>query len=115
MCWYLLPWLGTAAAQPFSPYAYRTHHCLIPPALPFTTLCHIRGTILSCRRYYQPPAMPRDMDGFTGREGAPLWKVLIPFLSIIGASLGLAFSWATGCHYGVYIAMFGESAASQHE
>ncbi|WIA13510.1 hypothetical protein OEZ85_007083 [Tetradesmus obliquus] len=58
------------------------------------------------RRYYQPPAMPRDMDGFTGREGAPLWQVLIPFLSIIGASLGLAFSWATGCHYGVYIAMF---------
>lgn len=48
------------------------------------------------------------MDGFTGREGAPLWKVFIPFFSIIGGSLGLGFSWATGCHYGVYIAMAGE-------
>jgi hypothetical protein len=47
------------------------------------------------------------MPGFTGKDGAPLWKVMIPFLSILGASLGLGFSWATGCHYGVYIAMAG--------
>jgi hypothetical protein len=51
--------------------------------------------------------MPRDMPGFTGKDGAPFWQVMIPFLSIIGGSLGLAFSWATGCHYGVYIAMAG--------
>jgi hypothetical protein len=51
--------------------------------------------------------MPRDMPGFTGKDGAPLWKIMIPFLSILGASLGLGFSWATGCHYGVFIAMFG--------
>ncbi|KIZ00795.1 basic amino acid/polyamine antiporter, APA family [Monoraphidium neglectum] len=57
------------------------------------------------RRYYQPPDVPDNMPGLTGKQGAPLWHVLIPFLSIIGGSLGLGFSVATNCHYGVYIAM----------
>lgn len=43
----------------------------------------------------------------TGREGAPLWHVLIPFLSIIGASLGLGFGVTTNAHWGVYVAMGG--------
>jgi len=43
----------------------------------------------------------------TGKQGAALWHVLIPFLSIIGSSLGLAFGWATHRHWGLYIGMAG--------
>lgn len=57
------------------------------------------------RRYYQPPSVPATRPGLTGKKGAALWHVLIPFLSIIGASLGLGFGVATKAHYGVYIAM----------
>jgi hypothetical protein len=33
--------------------------------------------------------------------------IAVPFVSIVRGSLGLGFSWATACHYGVYIAMAG--------
>ena len=59
------------------------------------------------RRYYQPPSVPASAPGMTGRAGAPLWRVLVPFLSVVGGSLGLAFAYATGTHWGVYVAMAG--------
>jgi hypothetical protein len=48
----------------------------------------------------------------TGNQGKPLWVVLTLLLTIVGSSLGVAFSWATGCHYGVYIAFGGEGFVS---
>ena len=43
------------------------------------------------RRYHQPAEVPPSRPGMTGKTGAALWHILIPFLSIIGASLGLGF------------------------
>lgn len=57
------------------------------------------------RRYYQPPGShERQIRGMTGNQGKPLWLVLTLLLTIVGSSLGVAFGWATGCHYGVYAA-----------
>lgn len=62
-----------------------------------------------CRRYYQPPAShERQIRGMTGNQGKPLWVVLTLLLTIVGSSLGVAFGWATGRHYGVYTAFGGE-------
>lgn len=62
-----------------------------------------------CRRYYQPPASyERQIRGMTGNQGKPLWVVLTLLLTVVGSSLGVAFGWATGCHYGVYAAFGGE-------
>lgn len=69
----------------------------------FTVVC----LAVMFRRYYQPPSVPSNAPGMTGRAGAPLWKVLIPFLSIIGGSLGLGFGYATKQHWGLYVAMAG--------
>lgn len=57
------------------------------------------------RRYYQPPGTPDTKPGMTGAKGAPLWVVLVPFLSIIGSSLGLSFGVATNAHWGLYVGM----------
>ncbi|KAI8473742.1 MAG: amino acid permease-domain-containing protein [Monoraphidium minutum] len=57
------------------------------------------------RRYYQPPSVPLTTPGMTGAKGAPLPHILVPFLSIVGASIGLGFGVATGAHWGVYVAM----------
>jgi hypothetical protein len=62
-----------------------------------------------CRRYYQPPGShERQTRGMTGNQGKPLWLVLTLLLTIVGSSLGVAFGWATGCHYGVYAAFGGK-------
>jgi hypothetical protein len=59
------------------------------------------------RRYYQPPTVPLTAEGMTGNAAAPLWHVLVPFLSIIGSSIGLGFGNATKQHWGLAVAMGG--------
>eukprot|EP00878_Enallax_costatus_P009963 GHUV01010401.1.p1 GENE.GHUV01010401.1~~GHUV01010401.1.p1 ORF type:complete len:422 (+),score=60.12 GHUV01010401.1:2000-3265(+) len=69
--------------------------------------CVVSAAVLFRRYYQRPSELAYPHPGLTGRRGAPLWLILIPFFSIIGASLGLAFGYATNTHYGVWVAMGG--------
>jgi len=91
------------------------HQWFFCPAC-LTSRCVTHLTVLPVcsapfRRYYQPPAAyDRQLQGLTGAQGKPLWMVLTLLLTIVGSSLGLAFGWATGCHWGLYAAMGGRGA-----